>query len=202
MAIGYNYIDNPDYTWEEENGDGGEIDYLADLVVEGNVGIGTTNPSYALTVTGASDVRTRLGLANTTASNYLNFTAYGNTGGGIFWGGFSSANTTAIEASGLLALMSVNGLVFSGNSNGEAMRINSSNNVGIGTTSPGQKLSVAGIVESTSGGFKFPDGTVQTTKAAAASLTVPVCLCTGNNLLTTRCDVCPNVVGYMSSSSS
>jgi len=45
LAIGDNYIDNPDYTWEEENGDGGEIDYLADLVVEGNVGIGTTNPN-------------------------------------------------------------------------------------------------------------------------------------------------------------
>src|SRR3989344_5639218 len=36
-------------------------------------------------------------------------------------------------------------------------------NVGIGTTAPGQKLSVAGIIESTSGGIKFPDGTTQTT---------------------------------------
>ena len=39
-------------------------------------------------------------------------------------------------------------------------------NVGIGTNSPGQKLSVTGVVESTSGGFKFPDGTTQTTAAA------------------------------------
>ncbi len=35
--------------------------------------------------------------------------------------------------------------------------------VGIGTASPAQKLSVAGVIESTTGGFKFPDGTVQTT---------------------------------------
>jgi len=35
-------------------------------------------------------------------------------------------------------------------------------NVGIGNFSPGSKLSVTGLVESTSGGFKFPDGTVQT----------------------------------------
>ncbi|MDD5519015.1 MAG: hypothetical protein PHV98_06665, partial [Candidatus Omnitrophica bacterium] len=42
LAIGDNYIDNADYTWEESDGDGGEIDYAADLVVEGNVGIGTT----------------------------------------------------------------------------------------------------------------------------------------------------------------
>ena len=34
--------------------------------------------------------------------------------------------------------------------------------VGIGTTSPGQALSVAGTIESTTGGFKFPDGTTQT----------------------------------------
>ncbi|RAP36134.1 hypothetical protein DID80_05580, partial [Candidatus Marinamargulisbacteria bacterium SCGC AAA071-K20] len=38
-------------------------------------------------------------------------------------------------------------------------------NVGIGTTSPGQKLTVAGTIESTSGGIKFPDSTVQTTAA-------------------------------------
>ena len=40
-------------------------------------------------------------------------------------------------------------------------------NVGVGTANPTQKLSVAGIVESTSGGFKFPDGTTQ---ASAISL--------------------------------
>jgi hypothetical protein len=38
--------------------------------------------------------------------------------------------------------------------------------VGIGTASPGNKLSVAGVVESTSGGFKFPDGSVQTTASS------------------------------------
>jgi len=37
-----------------------------------------------------------------------------------------------------------------------------SGRVGIGTSSPGQKLSVAGTIESTSGGIKFPDGSTQT----------------------------------------
>lgn len=36
-------------------------------------------------------------------------------------------------------------------------------NVGIGTTTPGQKLSVAGTIESTSGGMRYPDSTTQTT---------------------------------------
>jgi hypothetical protein len=42
-------------------------------------------------------------------------------------------------------------------------------NVGIGTESPTSKLTVAGTVESNSGGFKFPDGSTQT--AAAANVT-------------------------------
>jgi hypothetical protein len=50
----------------------------------------------------------------------------------------------------------------------EVMRIDNAGNVGIGTTSPGQKLVATGTIESTSGGFKFPDGTTQTTAASAA----------------------------------
>lgn len=38
--------------------------------------------------------------------------------------------------------------------------------VGIGTAAPGEKLEVGGTISSTSGGFKFPDGTVQTTATA------------------------------------
>jgi hypothetical protein len=38
-------------------------------------------------------------------------------------------------------------------------------NIGIGNSVPGQKLSVAGAIESTSGGFKFPDGSTQASAA-------------------------------------
>lgn len=44
--------------------------------------------------------------------------------------------------------------------------------VGIGTTTPSSSLTVAGIVESSSGGFKFPDGSVQTSSAAGALFSV------------------------------
>lgn len=37
--------------------------------------------------------------------------------------------------------------------------------VGIGTTNPSERLQVVGTIYSSSGGFKFPDGTIQTTAA-------------------------------------
>ena len=46
--------------------------------------------------------------------------------------------------------------------------------VGIGTDSPTSKLTVAGAIESSSGGVKFPDGTVQTTAGIAANQIVLV----------------------------
>ncbi|MEQ9364793.1 MAG: DUF2341 domain-containing protein, partial [Leptospirales bacterium] len=45
-----------------------------------------------------------------------------------------------------------------------------SGNVGVGTANPTEKLSVAGIIETTSGGIKFPDGTIQTTAGGGSSL--------------------------------
>jgi hypothetical protein len=42
--------------------------------------------------------------------------------------------------------------------------------VGVGTDTPTSKLTVAGTIQSTSGGFRFPDGSVQTTSASAVPL--------------------------------
>jgi len=44
----------------------------------------------------------------------------------------------------------------------------SNGRIGIGTLTPGSALTVAGVIETTSGGIKFPNGTVQTTSAAGS----------------------------------
>jgi hypothetical protein len=48
--------------------------------------------------------------------------------------------------------------------------------VGIGTSSPTSKLTVQGVIETTSGGFRFPDGTIQTTAASSGGFAVPLLL--------------------------
>lgn len=45
------------------------------------------------------------------------------------------------------------------------LTISTVGHIGIGTTTPSHPLSVAGVVESSAGGFRFPDGTTQTTAA-------------------------------------
>ncbi len=51
---------------------------------------------------------------------------------------------------------------------GNLMKIQANGNVGIATTTPGYKLTVAGTIYSSSGGFRFPDGTTQTTAASGS----------------------------------
>jgi trimeric autotransporter adhesin len=76
-------------------------------------------------------------------------------------------NSTAIGA--YADVTRPNSLVLGGISNtGQCTAANNcaSVNVGIGTTAPGFPLDVAGVIRSSTGGFMFPDGSVQT-KAAS-----------------------------------
>lgn len=53
--------------------------------------------------------------------------------------------------------------------NPASLAITSSGQIGIGTNTPDNKLSVVGAIHSTSGGFVFPDGTTQTTAATGGA---------------------------------
>ncbi len=66
---------------------------------------------------------------------------------------------------------------------GNRVTVENGGDVGIGTLSPQSKLEVVGTIHSTTGGFKFPDGTVQTTAAGAVS-TDQVVLTDGSGVTT------------------
>ncbi len=123
----------------------------------GNVGIGTTSPSELLDITGISTAGTSLRL-------YNNTTAYGDRGiikfNGNTAGGGNTNTSMAQIVAGHTDIGTTNYLDFkvgSWNNNNTIgstmMRINSSGNVGIGTTSPSSKLTVVGDIAFSGGGL-------------------------------------------------
>jgi hypothetical protein len=135
----------------------------------GNVGIGTTSPNATLTVSKASDTlwntpsnfftpdnvsthysQMHLGVAQTT----------GNATALRFYYDADNSNANRTD----LGFASISTPVVSYTRGG---------NVGIGTTAPTNKLQVAGVIHSTTGGFTFPDGTTQTTSSSAGLSSCP-----------------------------
>jgi hypothetical protein len=144
MAIGDNYINGASYSW-----DTGTIDANADLVVEGNVGIGTANPLTYLNVVGPN-VPT-MGQIRIDSADAQSIT---------FWsGGSQTAHWYYSKTTGLMQISNqVTGAVIDFTSDGKirlgASTVYTDGNVGIGTASPGEKLEVNGNIRA--GSFFYP----------------------------------------------
>jgi len=115
-----------------------------------NVGIGTSTPSQLLHVN--SPGLNAAALVQTTNTRFAQYQLKSGSSGPWILG------TQGDFADG--------GLLFRYAAT-DLMSISTAGNVGIGTTAPTSRLTVAGLIETTTGGVKFPDGTIQTTAAAS-----------------------------------
>jgi hypothetical protein len=130
----------------------------------GNVGIGTTSPGSNLDVRGlVSFARTSAGAAIQVA-NFQNLSSDTNSAVEIVFNNSTNFNANQQTKIGVVRTNSPiagsTAMYFATQANGEAMRIDSSGNVGIGTTSPADKLSVSGGgITVTNGNVVVTDGT-------------------------------------------
>jgi hypothetical protein len=115
------------------------------IATDGNVGIGSTNPSQKLTINGSSS--NSLSITGSAGAQYL---LMGNQDSG-------GVNNPAMIQAANGAFYFGGGNSWSGNGGtfSSSMVISDAGNVGIGTTSPSQKLEVNGNVKITSGDLMF-----------------------------------------------
>jgi len=134
---------------------GGSTDNMF-IAASGNVGIGTTSPNRNLTVSGNG---TLLGIQSDTVGGYseIEMTANGVSAAYIFK---NSAAFTSYAGAGSLNIYNSGSIGFHTASVTNAMFIASATgNVGIGTTSPSEKLEVVGSIKA-SGGLYSDNGSL------------------------------------------
>ena len=149
-----------------------------DFIIGGQLGIGTTNPLSTMEVSGLTGSNTRylLNLKEDRGANYsggfatksFSFSLNDKIIAGM--GAYGSASNGSVASSYLF----FNADPSQGSSDylSPGLAVFSDGRVGIGTNAPGSQLTVTGTIESTSGGIKFPDGTIQSTAATGSGSSV------------------------------
>lgn len=116
----------------------------------------TTASGNSSTAMGA--MTTASGANSTTMGYYTKAESYASLVIGRYNVGGGESNTW-VETDPLFEI----GIGTSGANRANAMTVLKNGNVGVGVTNPVARLEVEGTISSNTGGFRFPDGTVQTT---------------------------------------
>jgi hypothetical protein len=155
---------------------GGTVTEKMRITSTGNVGIGTTTPAFDannskfVAIDNGSGGWSEFGIGSNTPGTFTNL--------GML--AFFNSNRTTTEKrnavitgrtdgatnSGALEFYTTNAGTF-----GRQLTIDRYGNVMIGSGLPAYKLDVTGQIHSSSGGFVFPDGTVQTTAGGGGTIT-------------------------------
>ena len=127
--------------------------------------VGNTTVNVAITSTAITSNAT-LATGNTTITGFANVTTTIQGGSSLTIAGAASGITTlAAGNTTITGFANVSTTLQVGTNTatfGTASFIVANGNFGIANSTPGQKLTVSGIIESTTGGIKYPDGTTQT----------------------------------------
>ena len=144
----------------------------ADLA-NSRLGINNVSPAYSLDLTGTARTSgatylatggSNVGIGTTSPagiSTYTTLDIRGATGGGIKIGVTGSSTPFNLQQAGTDAYLNnvASGVMYFLNGDAERMRITSAGNVGIGTTTPSQKLEVNGTIKA-SGAFVQATGNI------------------------------------------
>jgi type VI secretion system Hcp family effector len=130
-------------------------------------GIGTWQPPAShLAGSGDPDHIAMFSKADTLKSSVIEQSDAGNIGIGV------SDPQAKLDVNGQIHLrdnIQSAGNWYSGDGGDEGVFVTNDGNVGIGVSNPASKLTSGGMIESLSGGVKFPDGTIQETASSSYS---------------------------------